>query len=38
MKITMCESIKFFDAMVDIQKQLEANGHEVYRPIQVPEG
>ena len=36
MKITLCGSIKFFDKMVDIQKQLETNGHEVYRPIQVP--
>ncbi len=35
MKITLCGSIKFFDAMVDIQKQLEASGHEVYRPIKV---
>lgn len=36
MKITLCGSIKFFDQMIDIQKQLEVNGHEVYRPIQVP--
>lgn len=36
MKITLCGSIKFFDEMVDIQKQLEANGHEVYRPFKVP--
>src|SRR3989344_8453609 len=36
MKITLCGSIKFFDNMLDIQKQLEANGHEVYRPVKVP--
>ncbi|MFZ2522429.1 MAG: hypothetical protein WAX44_00630 [Minisyncoccia bacterium] len=35
MKITLCGSIKFFDNMIEIQKQLEANGHEVYRPIKV---
>jgi len=35
MKITLCGSIKFFDNMIEIQKQLESNGHEVYRPIKV---
>ena len=36
MKITLCGSIKFFDKMVDIQKILEASGHSVFMPIQVP--
>ncbi|MEK7669022.1 MAG: hypothetical protein AAB350_00305 [Patescibacteria group bacterium] len=35
MKITICGSIKFFDEMVGFQKQLKANGHEVFMPIKV---
>ena len=35
MKITLCGSMKFFDQMTDIQKQLEVSGHEVYYPTKV---
>ena len=33
MTITICGSIKFFDDMVGIQKDLEANGHTVLMPV-----
>lgn len=33
MTITICGSIKFFDEMLEIQKQLEAKGHTVLMPI-----
>ena len=36
MKITICGSIKFFDKMQEIQKQLEADGHEVLMPVKAP--
>jgi hypothetical protein len=36
MKITICGSLKFFDKMVGIQQRLEAMGHEVLMPIEVP--
>lgn len=33
MTITICGSIKFFDDMVKIQKDLEARGHTVLMPV-----
>lgn len=33
MTITLCGSIKFFDQMVELQKQLEAAGHTVFMPV-----
>lgn len=33
MKITICGSMKFADQMVELQKQLENNGHAVFMPI-----
>ena len=36
MKITICGSIKFFDDMVKIQKELEDMGHEVLMPVKAP--
>jgi len=33
MKITICGSIKFFDQMVETQKELERMGHTVFMPI-----
>lgn len=33
MTITICGSIKFFDDMVAIQKDLEARGHTVLMPV-----
>lgn len=33
MTITICGSIKFFDEMVAIQKDLEARGHTVLMPV-----
>lgn len=36
MTITVCGSIKFFDQMVTIQKELEELGHVVYMPVKAP--
>jgi len=36
MTITLCGSIKFFDQMVELQKQLEAQGHTVLMPVKAP--
>lgn len=33
MKITLCGSMKFYDKMVEIQKQLEVAGHTVFMPL-----
>ena len=36
MTITICGSIKFFDEMVDIQKDLEQRDHTVLMPVKAP--
>jgi hypothetical protein len=36
MTITLCGSIKFFDKMLEVQKELEALGHEVLMPVKAP--
>jgi translation elongation factor EF-Ts len=36
MIITICGSIKFFDQMVGIQKELEELGHTIYMPVKAP--
>lgn len=35
MIITLCGSVKFFDKMLELQKQLEAIGHTVYTPVEI---
>lgn len=34
MIITICGSIKFFDQMIEVQKELERMGHTIFMPIQ----
>jgi len=35
MKITICGSMKFYEQMLDLKKNLEVAGHTVYMPVMV---